>query len=96
MSGFSLRQTGKVGDMTLGRPPVDYVPYPYFEWYSEENGRVVLELDSDRVELMSQPIPFEESDPISREEQEANMAQFLRSLAEGLPNSEHSRDSGEK
>lgn len=29
-----------------------YVPYPYFEWYSEANGRVVLELDSDHVRVV--------------------------------------------
>jgi hypothetical protein len=28
------------------------VPYPYVEWYSEANGRVVLELDPAQVEIV--------------------------------------------
>lgn len=30
-----------------------YVEYPYIEWYSDENGRVVLELDPSQVEVDS-------------------------------------------
>jgi len=30
-----------------------YVDYPYIEWYSEENGRVVLELDPLQVEVLN-------------------------------------------
>jgi hypothetical protein len=87
MEGFSLHQTGNVGDMTAGREPVDYVNYPYFEWYGQENGRVVIELDTSQVELLTQPIPAIESDPISRKEQAENMGQFLSDLASdvGIP-----------
>jgi len=87
MEGFSLHQTGNVGDMTAGRKPVDYVNYGYFEWYGQENGRVVIELDTSQVELLSQPIPAIESDPISRKEQAENMGQFLSNLASdfGIP-----------
>jgi len=31
-----------------------YVEYPYIEWYSEENGRVVLELDPSQVEVLDE------------------------------------------
>jgi len=31
-----------------------YVEYPYIEWYSNENGRVVLELDPLQVEVLDQ------------------------------------------
>jgi hypothetical protein len=87
MQGFSATQTGKTGDMTAGKPPQDYSDYPYFEWYSENNGRCVLELEPDQVELLTQPIPALESDPIDRSEQAENMAQFLGSMAEavGIP-----------
>jgi len=34
-----------------------YVPYPYIEWYSEANGRVVLELDPTQVEIVGGPVP---------------------------------------
>lgn len=87
MQGFAQKQTGKVGDMTAGKQPQDYVDYPYFEWYSEENGRVVLELEPDQVELLTRAIPTCESDPISRKDQAENMAQFLCETAAefGIP-----------
>lgn len=84
MSGFALTQTGKVGDMTAGRKPADYVSYPYYEWFGEENGRVVLELDPEQVQVIGKPIPACESDPISREEQAQNMAEFLTGLSREL------------
>ena len=86
---FSIRQTGKVGDMTAGKEPVDYVSYPYIEFYSDDNGRVVIELDSDQVEILSPPIPACESDPIDRNDQAENMAGFLGDLASGLGLSEN-------
>ena len=87
MEGFSTLQKGNVGDMTAGREPVDYVNYGYFEWYDKENGRVVIELDASQVELLTQPIPAIESDPVSRKEQAENMGQFLSNLASdfGIP-----------
>jgi len=46
MDGFSPNQKGKVGDITAGMPPHDYTEgMPYIEWFSDDNGRVVLELD---------------------------------------------------
>ena len=88
MEGFALHQTGNVGDITAGLPPQDYVEYPYIEWYSEANGRVVLELEKSQVELLTQPIPACESDPIRRKEQAENMAGFLCGLASDLGISE--------
>lgn len=61
MDGFSEIQTGGVGDITSGIPVNGlalYVSYPYIEWYSEENGRVVLELDHDQVETICDMSPF--------------------------------------
>jgi len=86
MEGFSIIQTGQAGDMTAGREPVDYVSYPYWEWYAQ-NGRVVIELESDQVEILTPPIPACESDPIDRKQQAENMANFLSGLASelGLP-----------
>ena len=80
MKGFAEHQTGNVGDITAGLPPQDYVAYPYIEWYSEENGRVVLELDCEQVQVIGRPIPAIESDPISRVQQHHNMAAFLAGL----------------
>ncbi|OHB52632.1 MAG: hypothetical protein A2Y12_03690 [Planctomycetes bacterium GWF2_42_9] len=90
MQGFSVRQTGKVGDITAGLPPADYAPYPYLEWYSDENGRVVLELQADQVKVVGQPIPAIESDPMSREEQKVNILDFLSSLGRKFVQSDDS------
>lgn len=84
MKDFASVQKGKVGDMTAGLPPVDYSSTPYWEWYSDENGRCVIELEPDQVELLSQPIPACESDPIDRKQQTENMAEFLGGMAEAI------------
>jgi hypothetical protein len=84
MRCFSSTQTGKVGDITAGLPPQDYVSYPYIEWYGDENGRVVLELEPDQIRVIGEPIPAIESDPISRQEQAQNMVDFLRGLTESM------------
>ena len=81
MDGMATRQTGDVGDITAGLPPTDYSDTPYLEWFSEENGRVAIELDADQVQVIGKPIPACESDPISRQEQARNMANFLSSLS---------------
>ena len=82
MEGFSPIQTGEAGDITAGLPPRDYADYPYIEWYSEENGRVVLELEPEQVKVIGRPIPAIESDPISRQKQQQNMARFLAGLSQ--------------
>ncbi len=79
--GFSEVQKGSVGDMTAGvGEGADYVNSGYIEWYSANNGRVVIELDSDKIKLLSQPIPVIESDPVDRGEQQQNMDNFLRDI----------------
>jgi len=40
------------GQIAAGDLYYPYVPYPYVEWYSEANGRVVLELDPSQVEIV--------------------------------------------
>jgi len=82
--GFALHQTGKAGDITAGLPPCDYGTRPYVEWFGIENGRVVIELEPAQVEVIGTPIPTIESDPISREDQNRNTAEFLGSLAQEM------------
>jgi hypothetical protein len=84
MEGFAVQQVGKVGDITAGLPPADYVNYPYVEWYSDENGRVLIELEPRQMEVIGTPIPARESDPISRDQQNRNMAEFLGTMATEL------------
>jgi hypothetical protein len=87
MDGLSLQQIGKVGDITAGLPPQDYGNSPYIEWYSDDNGRVVIELGRVQMEVIGTPIPAGESEPISRAQQRQNMAEFLGDLTAdlGLP-----------
>jgi hypothetical protein len=84
MDGMAVHQTGKVGDITAGLPPQDYVKYPYIEWYGEANGRVVIELEAGQVKVIGEPMPAMESFPISREQQSSNMAGFLGQIAQEL------------
>ena len=81
MDGLAVHQTGKAGDITAGLPPQDYSSYPYLEVYSDQNGRIVLELEPGQVQVIGTPIPASESEPISREEQNRNMAAFLVQMA---------------
>jgi len=84
MGSFSLWQKGKVGDITAGHPPHDYVDYPYIEWYSEANGRVVLELEPHDINVIGTPLPFELAKPVSRRQQGENFAEHLRRIVESL------------
>jgi hypothetical protein len=73
-------QTGVVGDITAGLPPHDYGQSPYIEFYGDENGRVVIELDQSQLEIIGTPIPWQESDPIDRKQQGQNMMTFIAGL----------------
>jgi len=84
MDGMAVHQTGKVGDITAGLPPHDYGKTPYVEWYGEDNGRVVIELEAGQVKVIGQPMPAMESFPISREDQGRNMADFLGQIAQEM------------
>jgi len=55
LRGFRKLQKGEVGDITAGLPPQNYASYPYIEWYGQENGRVVLELEPEQVEVVEGP-----------------------------------------
>ena len=83
MQGLAPTQKGDVGDITAGLPSHDYTKYPYIEWYSQ-NGRVVLELDPDQITVIGTPIPWVESDPVSREQQARNMSGFMQSISDNL------------
>ena len=81
---FSPEQNGKVGDITAGLPPVDYVDYPYIEWYSEENGRVVIEPDKSHVEVIGEPVPLDKAIRVSTQEQAANLKEFMDTLVRDM------------
>jgi hypothetical protein len=77
---FVAVQTGVVGDITAGLPPHDYGQSPYAEWYSDQNGRVVVELDTEQVQVIGKPIPWQESFPVDRKQQGQNMMNFIAGL----------------
>jgi hypothetical protein len=77
---FHSVQTGVVGDITAGLPPYDYCRYCYVEWYGDENGRVVIELDTEQVEVIGKPIPYKITKPVDRKVQGANMMNFIAGL----------------
>jgi hypothetical protein len=85
IEGLSSQQTGKTGDMTAGFEPADYVRGRcYLEWYSRENGRVVIELDQSHVKVIGTPIPPDQCEPISREEQAENLHEFMTEVVKAL------------
>ena len=84
MHGFALHQTGHVGDITAGLPPTDYAGYPYIEWYGDENGRVVLELEAEQIEVIGQLLPWKQWKRDSREQQAEHMTEFLGQIAQSM------------
>ena len=84
LDGLSPQQTGKTGDITAGLPPQDYGDSPYIEWYSDDNGRMLIELEPPQIQVIGTPIPASESDPIPRDEQRRNMTEFLGDVARDL------------
>jgi hypothetical protein len=84
LEGLSPQQTGKTGDITAGLPPHDYGDSPYIEWYSDDNGRMLIELEPPQIQVIGTPIPACESEPISRQQQRQNMAEFLGDVARDL------------
>lgn len=52
MKGFDPCQTGKAGHITAGWPPYSWTNYPYLEWYSESNDRVVMFLEPHQIAIM--------------------------------------------
>jgi hypothetical protein len=84
MKGLAEHQRGDVGDMTAGLPPRDYADYPYLEWYGDENGRVVLELRPDQVEILGRLRPYVSEELVPRTKQQENMAKFLTDISRAV------------
>jgi hypothetical protein len=84
MDRFANHHTGRVGDITAGLEPRDYVEYPYLEFYSDQNGRIVLELDHEQLQVIGTPRPWREEMAVSREEQQRNLLGWLSTLSAGL------------
>ncbi len=105
VDGISRIQEGEVGDITAGIPVngrVPYVEYPYIEWFSKANGRIVLELESNQIEITDDISPFlppltEEDKRIRREKRESVFFGFLEDMAKGLSKvGKNSKNGGER
>lgn len=89
MDDFDPQQVGQVGDITAGlqvNGEYPYTNYPYIEWYSETNGRVVLELEPSQLAIVEDrraevaPVSDEEREEAARKREEA-MVESLKDLA---------------
>jgi hypothetical protein len=65
--------------MTAGEEPRDYVDYPYIEWYSDANGRVVLELERSQLAILTDSPAFEVR-RLDRGKQAQNMRRFVTGI----------------
>jgi hypothetical protein len=84
MEGFALNQAGEVGDITAGLNPVDYVDYPYIEWYSKANGRIVLELEPEQVTVIGTPLPAATEQPNDIQVSRERFQSYMRGLVESF------------
>lgn len=73
MEGFGTLQAGEAGHITAGLQLGSYTPYPYIEWESHANGRVVLMLEAEQVTVVGTapasagPVTNECSDALASE-----------------------------
>jgi hypothetical protein len=63
-----------------------YVQYPYFEWYSD-NGRVVLELESDQITVIRPETPPTKKSPQELAQDRKNRAKSFGSFMHGMTES---------
>lgn len=63
MKGFAARQVGRTGHITAGWPPHSWTEYPYIEWYSLHNDRVVLYLEPYQVSILDLPAELAGAEP---------------------------------
>lgn len=65
-----------------------YVAYPYIEWFSEANGRVVLELEPSQVEILDAAAKVKAKTPAELADDERkranSMAAFMTGMLEGF------------
>src|SRR5207249_763016 len=85
------------GRIASAEPYYPYVAYPYIEWYSEQNGRVVLELDPSQLKVVGEDRqPPREKTPkeLARDDQKRGKAMdtFMANMVKEV--SEENRSKG--
>ena len=61
-----------------------YVAYPYIEWYSDVNGRVVLELDPSQVEVLDEIVSVKEKTPAEFVKDERKRSEAMGTYISGM------------
>jgi len=69
--------------IAAGETYYPYVDYPYFEWYSD-NGRVVLELDSDQITVIRPETPPTKKSPQELVDDRKNRVNAFGSFMHGM------------
>ena len=77
MQGFAEQQTGRVGEITTGKPPnCSRLDCPHIEIYSDQHGRMLIELEPGQLTVLGTLQPFLEAEPAGRGQQSmSEMAQ---------------------
>ena len=74
-----------------------YVPYPYFEWYSD-NGRVVIELDPSQIAVIRPETPPTEKSPqelaLDRKKRAKAFGSFMRGMVESFRKGKNGKVTG--
>jgi len=81
MKGFSHCQSGKAGVITAGLSFFDWWSHPYIEWYSDQNGRVEIDLEEDQMEVIGGRLPIEDIFPFPPEDRGKTLGEFMRGIA---------------
>lgn len=84
MAEISSDQQGLVCTITAGIEPDIYIDYVYIEWYSEANGRVLIELEPKYAVVLDEPIGNRVSRRVAKQHLDTDLGTWvgLRTLAE--------------
>ena len=71
IQGFAQHQTGRVGEITTGQAPgSSRVGCPQIEIYSDQHGRMLIELEPEQLTVLGTLRPFLEDEPVRQEQQD--------------------------
>ena len=82
LNGFKKIQEGELGDFTTGKDDNPYADYFYFEWYSDNNGRIVYEGESEEVQILD-PLVFN-FPKNHQDQQQGHLDGFLSSVSRSI------------
>jgi hypothetical protein len=60
------------------------VDYPYIEWYSAVNGRVVLELEPEQMRIVGVPLDWRKEEPTDVNASHEKCLQFIAGVARAI------------